>query len=130
MIDNNEVLRLVGEASAAFETWLSEEGRQAREARKGEDAPPALVYPADQREQALHEFELLSAAEALGTLADEIQAECDRRMEAAYRAALEIYYKAEELARDPEHAELIPHVAAMRTAHEAQYGKPIPARGD
>jgi hypothetical protein len=130
MIDTNEVLRVVGEASAAFETWLSEEGRQARDTRKGDDVPSTLVYPADQREQALHEFEILSAAEALGTLAEEIQAECDRRMEAARRAALEIYYKAEELARDPEHAELIPHVAAMRAAYESEYGRPIPARGE
>lgn len=128
MIDTTEVLRVVGEASAAFETWLSEEGRQAREERKGEDEMSALVYPADQREEALRDFEILGAAEALRSLADEIQAECDRRMEAAYRAALEIYYKAEELARDPAHAELVPHVAAMRAAHEEQYGKPIPAR--
>lgn len=84
------------------------------------------VYPADQREQALHEFEILGAAEALRTLAEELQAEADRRMEAAYRAALAVYYKAEELARDPAHAELVPQVAAMRAAHEAQFGRPIP----
>ena len=128
-IDTAEVLRVVGEAGAAFETWLSEEGRQARNARKGDDVASTLVYPADQREQALHEFEILGAAEALHTLAEELQEECDRRMEAAYRAALEIYYKAEELARDPAHAELVPQVAAMRAAHEAQYGKPIPPKG-
>ena len=44
-IDTAEVLRVVGEAGAAFETWLSEEGRQARNARKGDDVASALVYP-------------------------------------------------------------------------------------
>lgn len=44
--------------------------------------------------------------------------------------ALEIYYAAEELARDPEHAELIPHVARMREAYERDYGVPIPPKGE
>lgn len=128
MIDTTEVLRLVQETTVAFEATLSEEGRRAREERERVDLPSPLVYPADQREEALLEFEILSAAEALQMLGEEIQAECDRRMEAAYRGALEIYYTAEELSRDPAHAELIPHVAAMRAAHEAQYGKPIPPK--
>ena len=49
-------------------------------------------------------------------------------MEELYRKGLEVYYAAEDLARDPAHAELIPHVEAMRRAHEAQYGRPIPPR--
>jgi hypothetical protein len=49
-------------------------------------------------------------------------------MEEAYRWALDAYYTAEELARDPAHAELVPHVEAMQRAHEAQYGKPIPPK--
>ena len=44
--------------------------------------------------------------------------------------ALAVYYAAEELARDPAHADLIPQVEAMRTAYERDYGRPIPARGE
>jgi len=40
--------------------------------------------------------------------------------------ALRIYYAAEELARDPANAHLIPHVEAMRRAYEHDYGVPIP----
>jgi hypothetical protein len=57
-----------------------------------------------------------------------VQLFCERRMEEAYRKALDVYYTAEELARNPEHAELLPHVDAMRQAHEAQYGRPIPPK--
>jgi hypothetical protein len=39
-----------------------------------------------------------------------------------------VYYIAEELAKDPAHAELIQHVEAMRKAHEKQYGKVIPPK--
>ena len=82
----------------------------------------------DEREQAMSDFEALAAADALEALADEIQFFIDRRMEEAYRKALDVYYTAEELARDPEHAELVPHVEAMRRAHEQQYGKAIPPK--
>ena len=129
MIDTNAILRVVDEASVAFDATLSEEGRRARDARRNTDVPENLVpYPAGFGEEAMYEFELSTAAEALHTLADEIQAECDRRMAEAYRMALDIFYAAEELSRDPKHAELIPQVEAMRLAHELQYGKPIPEK--
>ncbi|HEY0143321.1 MAG TPA: hypothetical protein VGF48_20680 [Thermoanaerobaculia bacterium] len=136
MINPTEIVRVVDQTAAFFEAKLTEEGRQARAARPNndvtgreyDDLTSSLVYAAEEREEALRDFELLSAADALHALAAEIQAECDRRMEEAYRAALDAYYVAEELARDPAHAELIPHVAAMRAAHEAQYGRPIPPK--
>lgn len=136
MINPTEILRVVDQTAALFEATLTEEGRQARAARANDDVaaganddfPTSLVYAAEEQEEALRDFELLSAADAMQALADEIRAECDRVMEEAYRAALGAYYVAEELARDPAHAELIPHVAAMRAAHEAQYGRPIPPK--
>lgn len=128
MIDPAEVMRVVDEASAAFEATLTDEGRRAREQRNRDDVSSSLVYTTDQRDEALDEFEILGAAEALEVLAHQIRAECDRRMEAAYRAALRAFYVAEELSRDPAHADLIPQVAAMRAAHEAQYGRPIPPK--
>lgn len=128
MIDPTEILNLVDRTAATFEATLTEEGRRARDARERDDVTSSLVYAADQREEALHDFELLSTADALHALAEDIRAECDRRMEEAYRAALRAFYVAEELAHDPAHAELIPHVAAMRAAHEAQYGRPIPPK--
>jgi len=42
--------------------------------------------------------------------------------------AMKVYYAAEELAKDPEHAELIPHVEKMREAYSSFYGKPIPPK--
>jgi len=78
------------------------------------------VSPAD----ALLQF----AADAVGELAAEMRTIIDQRMEKLYREVLEVYYAAEELARDPEHADLIPHVEAMRRGHERDYGGAIPPR--
>jgi hypothetical protein len=129
MIDPTEILRVVDQATVALEATLTtEEGRQAREARERDDVSSSLVYAAEERDEALRDFEILAAADALQALGAALEAECDRRMEAAYRAALRAYYVAEELARNPEHADLIPHVAAMRAAHEREYGRGIPAR--
>ena len=126
--DPAEVLRVVGAMSASFEAELRPEERLAMKNRSGGDVMPSLVYSAEEREEAMSDFELLGAADALEALANEIQAFCDRRMEEAYRKALEVYYTAEELSRDPAHPELLPHVEAMRRAHEEQYGKPIPPK--
>lgn len=73
-------------------------------------------------------FELVTVAEALEDLANELSDAIDRTREKALAEALKIYYAAEELARDPAHAELIPHVQAMREAYERDFGKPIPPK--
>lgn len=128
MMNPTEILRMVDDAAATFDATLSEEGRQAREARRHDDVTSSLVYAAHQRDEAMRDFELLAVADSLQALGEAIQAECDRRMAEAYRMALRAFYVAEELAQDPAHAELIPHVAAIRAAHEKQYGRPIPPR--
>jgi hypothetical protein len=128
IIDAEAVLRVVGEVTATFEAQLTAEERLAMRNRSADDRSSAIVYPADERDAALSDFEALAAADALKTLADEIQFFIDRRMEEAYRWALDAYYTAAELARDPEHADLVPHVEAMQRAHEEQYGRPIPPK--
>ena len=122
-----ETLRVVSDATAAFEAEFDATERAVlRRDTDGEGAPP--VYAADEREQAMQDFEVLAVADALNTLADNIQSAIDVRMEKAYQQALDVYYAAEELARSPEHAAVLVQVEAMRRAHEATYGRPIPPK--
>jgi hypothetical protein len=88
-------------------------------------SPAHAVYAAGSREEATAAF----TRDALGTLVDDIQSVVDARTQALYRQALDVYYAAEELARDPGHAHLAEHVEAMRLAHEREYGHPPPPRG-
>jgi len=76
----------------------------------------------------LEDFDLMAVADGLEAFADDIQAVIEQKHAAALVKALEIYYVTEELARNPEHADLIPHVENMRRAYEKQYGKPIPPK--
>ena len=89
---------------------------------------PRLAYSTLDREQALTDFELLGAADSLRIVADQIQATVGRRMEEMDERCIAAFYVAEEMAKDPAHAELIPYVENMRRAHLAQYGKPIPPK--
>ena len=74
------------------------------------------------------DFDYAAVADGLSSLAGELSAAIDHAAAAATEKALEIYYAAEELARDPAHAELIPHVERMRAAYERDFGRPVPAR--
>jgi len=74
------------------------------------------------------DFEYAAVADALDSLASDVRAAIDRAQAEATEKALEVYYTAEELARDPAHADLIPHVEQMRRAYERTYGKPIPPK--
>jgi len=126
-VDVDAILKTVAETSATFQQALTPEERALMNQRHEEDElPPG--YAAEEVQLAESDFELSVAADALKTLAGQIESVVDRRLQAAYEQALHVYYTAEELARDPEHAELIPHVEAMRRAHEAQYGRPIPPK--
>ncbi len=127
-IDPAEVMRVVAEASAGFDATLTPEERAALEKLSANDRDQGLVYSTVEREQALEDFDLLAAADSLQILADKIQATIERRHRELYEKCLEAYYVAEEMARHPEHAHLVPHVESMRRAHLKDYGKPIPAR--
>lgn len=76
----------------------------------------------------IEEFNYLAVADGLESLANELSEAIEEKKAAALAKALEIYYTAEELAKDPENANLIPHVEAMREAYLQSYGTPIPSR--
>jgi len=115
----DELLNVAEQASMAFRATLSE-----AECAAIADCPPPPVHCTVSPEDALLQF----AADGLDELVAAMQMILDQRMEKLYREALEVYYAAEELARDPAHADLIPHVEAMRRSHEMDYGLPIPLR--
>jgi hypothetical protein len=78
--------------------------------------------------ETVDDFELATVAEGLERLTGELSEALDRAKAKVLADALRIYYAAEELARDPANAHLIPHVEAMRRAYEHDYGVPIPAK--
>jgi hypothetical protein len=67
-------------------------------------------------------------SDGLEGLADDLGAAIARKEAEAMEMALQVYYAAEELSRDPEHADLIPHVERMRDAYRSSYGRPIPLK--
>jgi hypothetical protein len=73
-------------------------------------------------------FDLETVQEGVETVLAELTASLDYARNKAIEESLKIYYVAEELAKDPEHADLIPHVIAMREAYERDFGEPIPPR--
>ena len=76
----------------------------------------------------MEEFEGAAVLEAVETLADDLRATIEEAEQRMYESALDVYYAAEELAQDPAHADVIPHVEAMRAAHQKSYGRPIPTK--
>ena len=89
---------------------------------------PPEIMSAGTGDDAMTDFEMESVAMAIESMADELHAAIEEQNEKALSQALDVYYAAEELARDPAHADLIPHVEAMRAAYEHDFGKPIPPR--
>ena len=78
--------------------------------------------------QTVPDFELAAVATGLQQLTAELTNALERAHAKALAGALEVYYAAEELARDPANAHLIPHVQTMRDAFQRDYGVPIPPR--
>ncbi|HYK03257.1 MAG TPA: hypothetical protein VE974_15975 [Thermoanaerobaculia bacterium] len=74
------------------------------------------------------DFEYAAVIDALESLAGDLSAVIDQKRARLEEQALEVYYTAEELARDPEHADLIPVVERLRQAYQNDHGKPIPPR--
>lgn len=60
------------------------------------------------------DFEYAAVIEALESLAGDLSAVIDQKRARLEEQALEVYYTAEELARDPAHADLIPVVERLR----------------
>jgi hypothetical protein len=76
----------------------------------------------------IEDFELETVADALESMAEETNAVIEALEESMFEQALDIYYAAEELARDPEHANLIEHVEKMRRSYEKEQGRSIPSK--
>lgn len=89
---------------------------------------PSVAAPMGGHSAELDDFEWESVEMAAQSMADELHEAIEEAQAKALAKALEIYYAAEELARDPEHADLIPTVEAMRAAYEKDFGKPIPPK--
>lgn len=79
-------------------------------------------------DKAMELFEMETLADALESFAGEVSDSIEAAREKALAGALEIYYAAEELAKDPEHAHLIPLVEQMRESYRRDYGTDIPER--
>jgi hypothetical protein len=94
------------------------------------EAPPQqLHFPADfLDEDAMELFEMEAVQEGVESVLAELTASLENARDLALKEALKVFYTAEELAKDPENAELIPHVISMREAYERDFGKPIPPR--
>jgi hypothetical protein len=93
--------------------------------------PPAAPERASMgAEEAMLDFEGQSIAMAAEAMAAELRAALVEAEAKVLSEALAVYYAAEELARDPAHADLIPQVEAMRAAYERDYGSEIPPRAE
>ena len=88
--------------------------------------PMVIVH---ESEDAVRQFELESLYHSTGQVAAELEASLDAANARLFDQAMEVYYAAEELSRDPAHADLIPLVEDLRATFEKDMGYPIPARG-
>ena len=79
-------------------------------------------------EEAMELFEMETLAGALESFAGEVSAAVEDAQQKAMAEALKIYYAAEELAKDPEHAHLIPYVEQMRAIYRRDFGTDIPKK--
>jgi len=88
-------------------------------------AATALLAGGD---EALELFEMETLANALESFAGELSDSIETAQQQAMAGALEIYYAAEKLAKDPEHAHLVPYVEQMRAVYRRDFGREIPKR--
>jgi hypothetical protein len=79
-------------------------------------------------DEAMELFEMETLANALESFAGELSDSIDTAQQQAMAGAMEIYYAAEKLAKDPDHAHLIPYVEQMRESYRRDYGTDIPER--
>lgn len=117
-LDAEPLLRQLAEMRKSI-PYLQETGpRQTGDGRLPDGRQPRTA----------EEFEYLALADGLESFAADLSASIEWARARSMEAALKIYYAAEELAKDPEHADLIPHVEKMRAAYLKDFGKPIPPK--
>jgi hypothetical protein len=93
--------------------------------------PPDAAGPATllaTSEEAMEIFELETLADALESFAGELSDSIETAQQQAMAGALEIYYAAEELAKNPKHSHLISYVEQMRESYRRDFGRDIPER--
>jgi hypothetical protein len=94
------------------------------------DKPPRKPDPSamDGRYDALslEEFEFMAVADGLRAFAEDLNESIAEQQAKVMVTAMTVYYTAVELSKQPEHADLIPHVEKMRNAFEKEYGEPPP----
>jgi hypothetical protein len=107
--------------------------RLPKTARARAAAPPPekrgermAFVPGD--DEAMEAFEMLALEDTLESLAADVHAIVEEKREALMAKVMEIYYAAEELSKDPEHADLIPQVEQMRAAYRKDFGTEIPPK--
>jgi hypothetical protein len=103
---------------------LPEEMRRPRPKKK--ETTERMSFPPSG--DAMADFEQQAIIDALQSLADDVHAGVEEKRAKMLEKALEIYYVAEELAKQPENAHLIKHVEEMQRAYQAEYGRPIPPK--
>ena len=118
-LDAEPILRKLAEMRASIPYLDEAPPRPADEGRTALDGIPL---------ETAEDFEYAAVAAGLQSLADDLSAVIEQKRAHAEAQALEVYYAAEELARDPEHADLIPHVERMRQAYRNDHGHDIPPR--
>jgi hypothetical protein len=79
-------------------------------------------------DEAMELFEMETLANALESFAGELSDSIETAQEQAMAGALEIYYAAEKLSKEPEHAHLVPYVEQMRAVYLRDFGTEIPER--
>ena len=103
---------------------LPEEMRRPRPKKK--ETTERMSFPASG--DAMADFEQQAIIDALQSLADDVHAGVEEKRAKMMEKALEIYYVAEELSKQPENAHLIKHVEEMQRAYQAEFGRPIPPK--
>ncbi len=99
---------------------------EMRRPRPKKETSERMALPASG--DAMADFEQAAIIEALQSLADDVHAGIEEKRAKMLEKALEIYYVAEELAKQPENAHLIKHVEEMQRAYQSEFGKPIPPK--
>lgn len=99
---------------------------EMRRPRPKKESSERMALPASG--DAMADFEQQAIIDALQSLADDVHAGIEEKRAKMMEKALEIYYVAEELSKQPENAHLIKHVEEMQRAYQAEFGKPIPPK--
>jgi hypothetical protein len=74
------------------------------------------------------DFEYFALHEGVQSLADDLQEAMECAAEMARKTVLKVYYAGVELVKDPQNANLIPQLEAIRVGYERDYGHPIPPK--